>query len=212
MIAAEALTAVSSRGRFVMALSRTPMRMLQALTKEAIPWEKVHVVQVDERVAPAGSPDRNLTLLYEIWGEGLPNGPRVHSMPVEEEDLTAAAEGYGRLLRQIAGSPPILDLVHLGIGSDGHTASLLPGDPVLEVSERDVAVSNIYQQRRRMTLTYPILNRSRRILWLITGPEKTEALARLQSGDSSIPAGRIRQDIALILADQGAAGIIDGSA
>jgi len=205
VIAAEASIAVSARGKFVMAVSggRTPWQMLRALAREPMPWSEVHLVQVDERVAPAGHPDRNLTHLYESLAA---IAPQIHAMPVEEEDLAAAAENYARLLQQIAGSPPILDLVHLGLGPDGHTASLVPGDPVLDVTEKDVAMTGIYQQRRRMTLTYPIINRSRRILWLVTRREKREMLRRMQSGDFSIPAGRIRQDSALLLADRAAIG------
>jgi 6-phosphogluconolactonase len=209
VIAVEASAAVAARGRFVMAVSggRTPWEMLRALSGEPVPWKNVDVVQVDERVAPAGDPERNLTHLREslIEHASLPPG-QIHPMPVEKEDLEAAAASYSRLLRQIAGSPPVLDLVHLGLGQDGHTASLVPGDPVLEVTDRDVALTGLYQQRRRMTMTYPILNRSRRVLWLVTGPEKAGMLARLQRGDASIPAGRVRQDAALVLTDCAAAG------
>jgi 6-phosphogluconolactonase len=209
LIAVEASAAVAARGRFVMAVSggRTPWQMLRALADEPVPWKGLRVVQVDERVAPAGDPDRNLTHLRESLLEHAPLPPeQIHAMPVEEKDLEAAAASYARLLQQIAGSPPVLDLAHLGLGPDGHTASLVPGDSVLDVTDRDVAPTGIYQQRRRMTLTYPLLNRSRRILWLVTGPEKAEMLARLQRGDPSIPAGRIRQDKAEVLADRAAAG------
>jgi 6-phosphogluconolactonase len=184
----------------------TPWQVLLALAKEPVPWNEVHVAQVDERVAPAGDPDRNLTHLRESLLDHalLPPG-QIHAMPVEEDDLEAAAASYARLLQQTAGSPPVLDLVHLGLGPDGHTASLVPRDPVLDVADRDVALTGVYQQRRRMTLTYPMLNRSRRVLWLVTGTEKAEMLVRLQSGDVSIPAGRVRRDEALVLADRAAA-------
>jgi 6-phosphogluconolactonase len=207
-IAAEARTVVAVRGRFVMAVSggHTPWLMLRALGNEAVPWKDVQVAQVDERVAPAGDPDRNLTHLRESLLEHAPLPPeQIHAMPVEAKDLEAAAASYARLLQQIAGSPPVLDLVHLGLGPDGHTASLVPEDPVLAVTDRDVALTGVYQKRQRMTLTYPLLNRSRRILWLVTGPEKVEMLRRLRSADISIPAGRIRQDAALVLADRAAA-------
>jgi 6-phosphogluconolactonase len=208
LIAAEAQAAVAARGRFIVAVSggHTPWIMLQALAGEQAPWEQVHLVQVDERVAPAGNPDRNLTHLRETLLTRVPmRSEQIHAMPVEEPDLEAAAKGYARSLLEIAGSPPVLDLVHLGLGPDGHTASLVPGDPVLNASDTDVAPTGVYQGRRRMTLTYPIINRARRILWLVTGNEKAEPLVRLRDADPSIPAGRISQDQALVLADRAAA-------
>ena len=207
--AGEARAAVAARGRFIVAISggRTPWTMLRALADEQMPWASVQIVQVDERVAPDGDPDRNLTHLRESLLAHCPLRPeQVHAMPVESADLEAASGRYALTLRQIAGSPAVLDLAHLGLGPDGHTASLVPGDPVLDVADADVALTGLYQGRRRMTLTYPILNRSRRILWLVTGGEKAEMLARLSGGDRSIPAGRIRQDQALVLADYAAAG------
>ena len=208
VIAAEARSAVAARGRFVMAVSggRTPWQMLRMLATENVPWKEVHVVQVDERVAPAGHADRNLTHLCESLLEQAPLRPeQIYAMPVEDKDLEAAALGYAQTLQELAGIPPVLDLAHLGLGPDGHTASLVPGDPVCEITDADVAMTGIYQERRRMTLTYPMLNRSRRILWLVTGVEKAGMLARLQAGDVSIPAGRIRQDKALVLTDRAAA-------
>jgi len=208
IIAADARAAVAERGRFIMAVSggHTPWQMLRALAGQDVPWEGVHVVQVDERVAPAGDPDRNLSHLRESLLEHAPlRSEQIHAMPVESADLDAAAKRYALTLREIAGSPPVLDLAHLGLGPDGHTASLVPGDPVLNVADADVALTGVYQGRRRMTLTYPMLNRSRRVLWLVTGNDKVAALARLRDGDASIPAGRIKRDQALVLADQAAA-------
>jgi 6-phosphogluconolactonase len=208
-IAGEAQAAVAARGRFVMAVSggHAPWQMLRALANEKVPWESVHVVQVDERVAPAGDPDRNLTHLRESLLEHAPlRAEQIHAMPVESADLEVAAKGYATTLREIAGSPPVLDLAHLGLGPDGHTASLVPGDPVLNMTDADVALTGVYQNRRRMTLTYPMLNRARRILWLVTGGDKVDALARLRAGDTSIPGGRIQQNQAVLLADQAAAG------
>lgn len=204
-IAAEARMAVTVRGRFIMAVSggHTPWQMLRALAAEEIPWKNVHIVQVDERVAPAGHADRNLTHLCESLLEQAPLRPeQIYALPVEEKDLETAAASYARTLQEIAGTPPVLDLAHLGLGPDGHTASLVPGDPVCDLTDADVAVTGVYQGRRRMTLTYPMLNRSRRILWLVTGAEKAEMLARLVAGDVSIPAGRIRQDKALVFVDR----------
>jgi 6-phosphogluconolactonase len=208
LIAAEARAAVAARGRFVVAVSggRTPWLMLRALAGEEVPWQAVHVVQVDERVAPAGDPDRNLTHLNESLLEQAPlRREQVYAMPVEAAELAGAAERYGETLRNIAGSPAVLDLVHLGLGADGHTASLVPGDPILDVTDSDVGLTGVYQGRRRMTLTYPILNRSRRILWVVTGSDKVDALARLGDADGSIPAGRIQRENAVILADRAAA-------
>jgi 6-phosphogluconolactonase len=208
IIAAEARDAVVARGWFVLAVSggHTPWIMLRHLAGEKVPWEQLHIVQVDERVAPAGHADRNLTHLRESLLTRVPLRPeQIHAMPVEKPDLEAAAAAYSKTLSEIAGSPPVLDLVHLGLGPDGHTASLVPGDPVLDVTDVDVALTGVYQGRRRMTLTYPIIIRSRRILWLVTGADKAGPLARLGEADPSIPAGRVRQDQALVLADRTAA-------
>jgi 6-phosphogluconolactonase/glucosamine-6-phosphate isomerase/deaminase len=166
---------------------------------------------VDERVAPEGDPDRNLSHLRESLLEHAPLRPeQIHAMPVEASDLEAAAKRYALTVREIAGTPPVLDLAHLGLGPDGHTASLVPGDPVLDITDADVALTGVYQQKRRMTLTYPMLNRSRRILWLVTGKDKVTALQRLRDGDRSIPAGRIQAANALVLADQAAAPQLKG--
>jgi len=208
IIADAARAAVTSRGRFTLAVSggRTPWLMLRALAAEKLPWRQVHVFQVDERLAPAGDPDRNFTHLRDSLLDHAPLSPdHVHAMPVETAELNRAAEQYARTLQDIAGLPPVLDLIHLGLGPDGHTASLVPGDPVLDVTDVDVAVTGPYQGRRRMTLTIPIINRSRLVLWLVTGGEKAEALVRLRDGDRSIPGSRVRRNDALVLADRAAA-------
>jgi 6-phosphogluconolactonase len=209
IIAARARAAVAARGRFIWAVSggHTPWLMLRDLAGEDVPWNNLHLAQVDERVARAGHPDRNLTHLRESLLEHAPlRAEQVYAMPVEAIDLEAAALRYAQTLRGIAGSPPIFDLVHLGLGPDGHTASLIPGDPVLNVTEADVALTGVYQGRRRMTLTYPMINRSRGILWLVTGNDKVEMLTRLRDGDKSIPAGRVARDGALAVADRAAVG------
>jgi 6-phosphogluconolactonase len=207
-IAEEARTAISFRGRFIMAVrgGKTPWKMLSALANEDFPWEAIHILQVDERQAPEGHPDRNLTRLRESLLGHAPVPPvRIYAMQTEEPDLNAAADEYVQTIREIAGSPSVIDLVHLGLGPDGHTASLVPGDPVLDVTDRDVAPTGIYQGRRRLTLTYPLINRARKILWVITGSEKSEMLERLLDGDRSIPAGRISRENAIVLADKEAA-------
>jgi 6-phosphogluconolactonase len=207
-IAAEARAAVAARGRFIMAVSggRTPWQMLRDLAGEDVPWAGLHVVQVDERVAPVDDPDRNLTHLHESLLSHAPlRLEQIVAMPVELPDLEAAATLYVEALRDIAGTPPVLDLAHLGLGPDGHTASLVPGDPVLDVTDADVAATGIYQKRRRLTLTYPLLNRSRCVLWVVTGSEKADMIVRLLDRDVTIPAGRIQRDNALLLADNAAA-------
>jgi 6-phosphogluconolactonase len=204
VIAAESRTAVADRGRFILAMSggHTPVPMLRALAEEDVPWKNVHLFQVDERIAPAGDPDRNLTHLRESLLEHVPLAPQqIYPMPVEETNLEAAAERYARTLQGVAGTPPVLDLAHLGIGPDGHTASLVPGDPVLNVMDKDVALTGIYMKRRRMTLTFPVLNLARCILWLVSGTDKTAVMPLMRAADPSIPAGRVSQKQALVLAD-----------
>ena len=209
IIAADARAAVAVRGKFAMAVSggHTPWVMLRALANEDVPWAAVQVFQVDERVAPDGDPDRNLTHLHESLLAHAPiKREQIHAMPVTLPDLDAAAKQYSATLRDVLGTPPVLDLAHLGLGPDGHTASLVPGDPVLNITDADVGVTGVYMAHRRMTLTYPMLNRSRKILWLLTGAEKAAMLPRLQTGDPTIPAGRISSAQAVVLADQAAAG------
>ena len=207
IIAEEAWDAIGSRGLFVMAVSggQTPWLMLRELAGLGIPWRAVHIFQVDERVAPAGHADRNLTHLRECLLPAPIPPERIYPMPVESPDLESAAAEYAKTLQQIGGAPPVLDLVHLGLGPDGHTASLVPSDPALDVDDADVALSGPYQGRRRMTLTYPIINRARRILWVVTGGEKAGMVNRLLDGDRAIPAGRVSSERALLLADCAAA-------
>ena len=192
--------AIADHGRFTFAVSggHTPRAMFAHLVAEPIAWEDVTIFQVDERVAPAGDPDRNLTHLREALGRAA--AAEVRPMPVEAPDLDRAAGEYAGWL------PESFDLVQPGLGPDGHTASLVPGDPVLGISDRDVALTGTYQGRRRMTLTYPVLERAPNVLWLITGADKVDALARLRTGDHSIPAGRISTANALVIADEAAAG------
>ena len=208
VIANAARETIAERGVFLLAVSggKTPWMMLATLSRQELPWDQVHIFQVDERVAPDGDPDRNLTHLKSSLSLAPIPASQIHSMPVEVRDLKTAADQYASVLHAIAGSPPVLDLVHLGMGADGHTASLIPGDPVLKVDNKDVAGTGNYQGRQRLTLTYPVLNRARRILWVVTGGEKAPMFPRLVDGDASIPAGRINREYASVLADQAAAG------
>jgi 6-phosphogluconolactonase len=201
LVADAAREAVGARGRFVFAVSggRTPWRMLELLARAPLPWASIDIVQVDERVAPAGAAERNLTRL-EAALAGVP--ARVHAMPVADADATAACAAYAAALARLAGTPPVIDLVHLGLGADGHTASLVPDDPVLDVADADVAMSGPYQGCRRMTLTFPALARARRVLWVVTGGDKADALARLLAGDPAIPAARVARTAARVLAER----------
>lgn len=201
--------AIAARGRFLLAVSggKTPWVMMGELARAKVDWARWHLFQVDERIAPAGDPDRNLTHLKEslLAHVALP-AENVHAMPVEEPDPTAAGTRYGDELERFAGSPPVLDLVHLGLGPDGHTASLVPDDAVLGVWDRDVAITaGAYQGRHRMTLTYPVLDRAREILWLIDGAAKADMLPRVKRGDTGIPAGRVRNPNSVAIVDRDAA-------
>jgi 6-phosphogluconolactonase len=200
VVVEHARLAVAERGAFTFAVSggQTPRAMFFALAHREFPWDHTTIFQVDERVAPTGSPNRNLTLMRE----SLPASAlsRVRPMPVEDTDLEGAAERYARSL------PDRFDLIHLGLGPDGHTASLVPGDPVLDVVEHDVAITQPYMGLRRMTITYPVIDRAHALLWLVTGADKRHALRGLREHDPSIPAGRVAATRALVLADAIVAG------
>ncbi len=185
---------------FTMAVSggTSPGPMFTWLVSLGLPWDRTVIYQVDERVAPAGDPDRNLTDLQRRLAD-VPAD--IRPMPVEEPDLQAAAARYEASL------PERFDVVHLGCGPDGHTASLIPGDPVLEVSDRLVAITGEYQGRRRMTLTYPALARADQLVWLVAGKDKRDALAKLLAGDRSVPAGRVEAKGSYVCADPPAAGL-----
>ena len=199
--------ALTHQKSFSLAISggRTPWEMLKILSKVDLPWQRINLFQVDERVAPDGHPDRNLTQLFQaIAGTAMVTQLRIFPMPVTAEDLDASAKEYAEVLDEIKEGKG-LDIIHLGLGSDGHTASLVPGDGVLEIQNRLVACTqNPYQGRIRMTLTYPLLNAAKHILWIVTGSEKKEMVQRMLQQDPSIPAGSIRQENALLLVDQAA--------
>lgn len=212
-VLAEALrSAVRERGHATVAVSggRTPGAMLAALARREVAWARVHLLQVDERIAPDGHAERNLTLLRDRLLDRLPApGPTLHAMPVTAADPEEAAEAYARGLAALAGDPPVLDVVQLGLGADGHTASLVPGDPVLDVVDRDVAVTGPYEGRRRLTLTFPLLSRARQRVWLVAGADKSAALARVRAGDRALPATRLPRADSRWLVDRAAAGGLD---
>ena len=207
-IAAAAKASVEQRGRFLFAVSggRTPWVMLRELAKEKLPWSSMHLFQVDERAAPADSPDRNFTHLKESLLDHVPlPAENVYPMPVDSPDLAAGAAAYADALAAVAGSPPVLDLVHLGLGPDGHTASLVPDDPVLDVTDALTAVTGPYQGHPRMTLTYCVLDATRLVVFVVDGAAKADALSKLMAMDPSIPAGRLKASDIMILADRAAA-------
>lgn len=207
-IAATAREAIVRRGRFVLALSggSTPGLMLRQLAEQEIDWRKVHVAQVDERIAPLGSQHRNLTQLRELLIDKTSIPPaQVLPMPVDQADWAEAANRTVQRLSLFAGTPPAIDLVHLGLGQDGHTASLIPEDPAVDVVEADLAVTGEYQGWRRMTMTLPIINRARQRLWVVCGTKKSGMVERVLSGDRAIPAGRVARSNTLMLLDQAAA-------
>ena len=177
----------------------------RGVERRALQLAGTHLFQVDERVAPHGDADRNLTHIAESLLSSITLAPgHLHAMPVEALDLAAGAARYAQELEAVTGTPPTLDLAHLGLGPDGHTASLVPSDPVLHETTAAVALTAPYQGHPRMTLTFPVLDRARCVLWVVTGREKAAMLARLVSGDRSIPAGRVNSELAVVLADAAA--------
>lgn len=189
-------TRLRAHPRASLALSggRTPWPVLRRLADASIDWPRVDIYQVDERVAPSGDPARNIVGLEKALLDHV--AATMHPMPVEEVDLDAAAFHYAASL------PPTLDVVHLGLGDDGHTASLIPGDSALEIDDQRVGVTRPYRGYRRMTLTYPALNTARAIVWIVSGADKAAALARLRARDAGIPAGRIAQEHAVLVTDE----------
>jgi 6-phosphogluconolactonase len=198
---------IGRRTRASVALSggNTPLPMLKALARQPLDWSAIHVYQVDERVVARGDPARNLGSLHEIlvWRGPLPRR-NLHPMWVDRANLHGAAESYARELAQVAGDPPILDVVHLGLGADGHTASLFPGDPALGIEDRSVGLTNEHNGYRRMTLTLPVLNRARSVIWFVTGADKAGVVGELYAGGASFPAGRVSRRRAILVVDHAA--------
>jgi 6-phosphogluconolactonase len=205
----EIARANAHRGRCLIALSggRTPWRMLHDLRQLHVHWPALQVFQVDERAVPTGDERRNARQIADLLiAPHALSGAQFHPMPVEREDLAAGADEYSRLLAGVAGgAPPVLDAVVLGLGADGHTASLVPDDPLLTEAQIDVGISRPYQGVPRMTLTFRALNAARHRVWLVTGADKAAALAAVWAADASIPAGRVARESSLIFADNAAA-------
>ena len=202
--------AIHAHGNVTFAISggSTPWGMFEGLLNDTtVEWPSVHLFQVDERVAPDGDAERNWTKIKELF---IDNGPIVESqayaMPVTATDLYAACGSYQQLIRSIRPSGRI-DVVQLGLGEDGHTASLAPGDSVCDVTDADVATtSDPFNGHHRMTLTRGALNRSGTIVWQVLGSSKNIALRKLLDGDLSIPAGHLNHADAIVVADAAALG------
>jgi 6-phosphogluconolactonase len=210
-VASELGWAIQRRGEATLAVSggTTPWHMFAALARHPLDWSRVHVFQVDERAVAADDDARSLKHLRESLLDVVPvPDDHVHAIPIAP-DLDATAREYAAVLQRVAGDG--LDVVHLGLGPDGHTASLVPGDPVLAETDRLVAVTGgEYQGTRRVTLTYPALAAARRLIWLVDGASKSDALRRLVAGDDTIPAGRVPQDRAVVHCDEAAVSALLG--
>lgn len=207
LLGAVLAVAIRKRGRACVALSggSTPEPLYAALASQVLDWSAVHVFQVDERVTPRGDSARNLTLLEDLLVNRGPLSRRnLHPMWVERADLDDAAAAYEAELREFAGEPPALDAIHLGLGTDGHTASLFSGDPALQVQEQGVAATGEHAGYRRLTLTLPLINRARSIIWFITGAGKAELLEELRAGGGPFPGARVSRRRAVIVADAAA--------
>jgi 6-phosphogluconolactonase len=209
---AEALRAgIRDRDRACLALSggASPVPLFRELAQLDLDWSAVHVFQVDERVVPRGDPARNLTTIEQVLvREGPLPAERLHAMPVEADDLAAAAAAYGERLAEFAGTPIELDAIHLGLGADGHTASLFPGDATTQVTDRSVVVTGEHAGYRRLTLTYPVLNAARRVVWFAVGPGKAVVVQGLAAGTLKAPAGGVNRAMAVLVADAAGGGAL----
>ena len=195
-------SAWAERGAAHVAVSggSTPAAMFGVLAGLRLPWDALHVWQVDERVAPADDPDRNANQLRPL----RESGAHVHLFEVDDPDMERAAVAYAGDLH--VACQGVLDAVHLGLGADGHTASWPPGDPVIGIDDRDVGISLPYQGRVRLTLTRPAVNRARSVGFLVSGAAKAHALTGLLTGDPTVPATAVRTDHAVCFVDPPAAG------
>ena len=200
LIADALAAAIDERGRASVAFSggHTPTAMFEVLAREPLAWEHVHVMQVDERVAPDGSPDRNSTALRRALLDRV--DAHAHLMDVTADDLGDAARRYGELLT----THEPFDVVHLGVGDDGHTASWPPGDPVIDERDRTVTIVGPFNDFVRMTITPPVVDRARSVLFLIGGESKAAALDRLMAGDPALVATRALGPRTVVVADRAA--------
>ncbi len=206
-IAARLAAAIAGRGQATLAISggRTPWGLLTRLAGHALDWKAVRLFQVDERIVAADDAARNWKhFLRTALATRIPSTNH-HPMPVEIADAKQAASQYAQLLIRHCGRPPALDVVHLGIGADGHTASLFAGDALLQERQRLVGVSAIYDGHARLSMTLPVLNHAGCIVWYVTGTERKHSVSRLFAADPDIPASQVKRTHAVCFTDLEAA-------
>jgi 6-phosphogluconolactonase len=219
--------AIEARGRFRVALSggSTPKRLHELLTRsryrEQVAWGRVEFYFGDERAVPPEHPDSNYRMARESLFDPLEiDASQIHRMHAEQLDLDVAARAYEALIAQDFGvavgtPPPRFDLILLGMGTDGHTASLFPNTRALRERDRWVVNNDVPQlSASRMTLSYPLINRAERIVFLISGRDKAEAVARVLEGPedpSNYPAQGILPDPGslLVLIDRAAGELLN---
>ena len=216
---AAARAAIAERGIFRVALSGggTPKQVypliLEPERREGVDWSRVEFFWGDERAVPPDHPESNFGVAYQMLIAQLPDvrQDRIHRMPAEAPDLDAAALSHESELRLAFGArgsePPAFDLIWLGMGPDGHTASLFPDSAALDESERWVVGNWVPSQAAwRMTLTFPVLNAGRDVIVVVTGADKADAVRDIRSGGSDLPASRVDGDQVEWIIDAAATG------
>jgi len=195
--------AIARSGNGTVALSggRTPSTMLQELASAPLDWSRIHIFQVDERLVDDGDERSNMKTIRSAFERPSLAIEQMHHMQIHGDSPQAGADRYTSQIRLVAGNPPTFDVVHLGLGEDGHTASLFPGDSALD-ADGDVAVTGIHGGVRRMTLTLKVINRARSRVWLVTGNAKRNVVQGLLRRDLALIASRVDQDNSSLVIDR----------
>lgn len=248
ILGAAVADAITRRDRCLLAISggSTPTPVFAELAQLDVDWPSVTILQVDERIVPLDSSSRNLMVQRNLLGHlgctwlplpvddllalrGRPPTDQDHPRPITSETAGPILDEFAARLIDLAGDPPVLDVVHLGLGSDGHTASLLPGDPLVHELRRYVGLTGLYSgspptttqaaaaldrgtmrpTTQRVSLTRPVLDRARMVLWLVNGADKADVVRRLVDGDMSIPAGLVHAAHSVVVSDTDAAALVD---